>query len=100
MADKLTVEYSGKDVIERMEKMEVTFTQLITKMNDGYDKKFEGLSITVDHAVNGNGNDGLKTRTTKIEQAWSNFKVELMLHRWVIGITLLLVGWIIMGKFA
>ena len=55
--NKLTVEYSTKELFEKID----TLGEKLFVAIDHLDTKF-------DHAINGNGTEGLKTRQTRIEQ--------------------------------
>ena len=65
---KIIVEYSTKDLFDKIDNME---TKLYTVMNN--------IATNFDHAINGNGSEGLKTRQTKTEQT-------IKILYWLIGV--------------
>jgi hypothetical protein len=80
-----TVEYTTKDVLDKIE-----------KLGESFNSQFNELRATFDHAINGNnGNEGIKPKQTRFEQIIDNVKSELVIHRWAIGLVATLIVGII-----
>lgn len=80
-----TVEYTITDLFERMERMESKLEEKFDKLNENFD-----------HTINGNGKEGLRSWAARMNQIVDGIRTELVLHRWVVGVILVLIGGIIL----